>query len=1141
MRQREKVLKAGRYAALAAMLCSQGMPAQQAATGLESGFQTPPETARPRVWWHWMNGNITKEGINADLDWMHRVGIGGFQNFDAALGTPQVVEKRLVYMTPEWKEAFLFATKKADSLGLEMAIAGSPGWSESGGPWVPPSHAMKKVVWGVTQLEGGKPFHGVLNAPPQETGPFGNLAQQDLMGAMGGSNGVPKVSNFGKDTVVVAYREPAADVPVADLHPTVTTNAGPVADPSVLWDNDLNHSLDFLAAEPGENSWVQYDFGKPQTIQSAVLALGGPANPLAMFIGETNQGPMLQKSDDGVNFTDVVRFPTAGSVQHTMSFAPVTARYLRVVFHELARMSMSQGDIDLTDFGGMPAPKGPAMRHIAEFAVYVTPRVNRFEEKAAFAALPDNYGFATPPVASDAAIPTTDVVDLTGKMQADGTLDWTPPPGRWTVLRMGYSLTGITNHPATPEATGPEVDKLDAADVKDYFTQYLDKYKDATGGMMGKRGLRYVINDSWEAGTQNWTDSMIPEFKKRRGYDPLPWMPVLAGHVVGSAAQSDQFLWDYRRTIAELLAENHYGVLNAELHARGMGQYGESHEEGRATIGDGMEMKRYDDVPMAAMWTQRPGVNREQFGYDADIRESASVAHIWGQNLVAAESMTASSNPWGWCPNTLKPTADKELAVGLNRFVIHTSVHQPLMGKAPGLALGPFGQWFNRNETWAEQAKPWISYLARNSYLLQQGRFVADIAYFYGEDSNVTAIFARSLPEVPTGYNYDFVNFDALAHKLSVKEGALVTESGMRYRVLVLDPYSTHMSLPVLRRVQQLVEAGATVIGKRPADTPSLADDQAEFAKIADAVWGSDGQDRSVGKGRVLQQGTVAEALAKAEVQPDFSFAKPRPESEVLFVHRHTPTADLYYIDNRSDKPESIDASFRVTGKAAELWHADTGKIEPASYRMADGRTTVPLQLDAWGTVFVVFRAPAKSTSRTLPAMQQTKVADVDGAWEVKFEAGRGAPATATLDRLASFSENSDPGIKYFSGHATYTKHINVPASAIKAGSKLWIDLGDVANLAEVTVNGKPLGIAWKAPYRIEATGALHVGDNTLEVRVVDLWVNRLIGDAQPNAKQYTFTVRDPYKANSRLVPAGLIGPVQLVREERVSEGKAGE
>jgi hypothetical protein len=616
---------------------------------------------------------------------------------------------------------------------------------------------------------------------------------------------------------------------------------------------------------------------------------------------------------------------------------------------------------------------------------------------------------------------------------------------------------------------------------------------------------------------------------------------VLTGRIVGSAADSDRFLWDFRRTLAELLAENHYGTLAAELHARGMGQYGESHEEGRATIGDGMEMKRYVDVPMGAMWVQRPGVNEDQFGYDADIRESASVAHIWGQNLVAAESMTASSNPWGWSPNTLKPTADKELAEGLNRFVIHTSVHQPLIGKAPGLALGPFGQWFTRNETWAEQATPWITYLARSSYLLQQGKFVAAIAYFYGEDSNITAIFGSRAPDVPPGYNFDYVNADALEHKLSVRDGALVTDSGMSYRVLVLDRFSAHMSLPVLRRLQTLVHDGATVIGKRPIGDPSLADDKAAFHSIVEDLWGTADEDRSVGKGHVLQQGSVAEALQQAKVAPDFTFTKSRPQSEVLFVHRRTPDADLYYIDNRTDRSESIDASFAITGKAAELWHADTSKTEPASYTIADGRTTVPLHLDPYGTVFVVFRHAAQQSSRHLPSVRETAIASVDGPWDLAFEKGRGAPDSVKLQQLASWSDNSDPGIRYFSGHGTYTRHVNLPASSFKPGDRLWLDLGTVDNLAEVTVNGRSLGVAWKSPYRVDATGALHPGDNLLQVRVVNLWVNRLIGDQQPNAKQYTFTVRNPYKATSPLLPSGLLGPVRVLREEHVQEAGTAE
>ncbi len=636
-----------------------------------------------------------------------------------------------------------------------------------------------------------------------------------------------------------------------------------------------------------------------------------------------------------------------------------------------------------------------------------------------------------------------------------------------------------------------------------------------------------MVTDSWEAGTENWTDDMLAEFATRRGYDAHPWLPVLTGRVVESAQASDRFLWDWRKTLADLVAENHYGQIAQSLHARGMGQYGESHEEGRATIGDGMEMKKADDVPMAAMWTQRPGVNAEQYGYNADIRESASVAHIYGQNLVAAESLTAASGPWAWSPSTLKPTADKELAMGLNRFVIHTSVHQPLIDKAPGLALGPFGQWFTRNEVWAEQAQPWITYLARSSFLLQQGHFVADILYFYGEDSNLTAIFGSKSPDVPIGYNFDYVNADALIHKLSVKNGQLVTASGMSYRVLALDAYSQHMSLPVLRKIRDLVLAGATVVGSRPADDPSLADDAAEFHSISDQLWGQS----KTGKGKVYGNEKLADVLAGMKVPPDFTYSKPQNDTEVLFVHRKLEQADLYYVDNRNDRVEQVDATFRIDGKAPELWHADSGMIEPAAYHIENGHTAVPLHLDPYETVFVVFRKPAGSPARDLPARSESVVATVEGPWEVSFEPNRGAPAKITLDKLTSWSDSTDDGVKYFSGHGTYTKTVDAPADWFKPGAQLWLDLGDVKNLAEVTVNGKALGTVWKAPYRLDVTSAMKPGENKLEIRVANLWVNRLIGDQQPNAaKKYTFTTHNPYKATSPLLPSGLLGAVQVVR-----------
>jgi hypothetical protein len=755
--------------------------------------------------------------------------------------------------------------------------------------------------------------------------------------------------------------------------------------------------------------------------------------------------------------------------------------------------------------------------------------VNRFEDKAAFAATTGLYDMATPPVQD--AVAKADVLDLTSKMHPDGTLDWTPPAGRWVVLRLGCSLTGHQNSPASPEATGLEVDKLSKPFVKAYFNTYLDKYKDTVGPLMGQRGLQYMITDSWEAGVENWTDDMIAEFAKRRGYDMRPFLPVLTGRVVESAEASDRFLWDFRRTIADMTVENHYDQLTGILKERGMARYSESHESGRAFIADGMEVKRTAAVPMSAMWTQTPGVNAEQYGYNADIRESASVAHIYGQNLVAAESLTARTGAWSWSPETLKPTADKELAMGLNRFVIHTSVHQPVDDKIPGLGLGPYGQWFTRHETWAELAKPWTTYLARSSFMLQQGKFTADVAYFYGEDSNLTALFRSSSPEVPEGYNFDYINADALTRLLSVKDGFLTTPSGMSYRVLALDANSRHMSLAVLKKIRDLVNAGAAVAGPKPIDSPSLSDDQAEFQKIAADVFGSGSGERAYGKGKVYAGETLAQALAALHVQADFEYAKPRDDTKLLFVHRKLPAGDVYWVDNRNNRVESVEAVFRVAGKAPELWHADKGTMEPAAYKIANGRTTVPLDLQPWEAVFVVFRKAAAAPSRTLRKPAETAVATVDGVWNVSFQPDRGAPAAIALPQLISWSESGDQGVKYFSGTGTYIKTLQAQAAWFKPGAKLWLDLGDVKNLAEVSVNAKPLGILWEPPFRVDVADALMPGANALEVKVTNLWVNRLVGDEQPNVtKKYTYTSQQFYHADSPLLPSGLLGPVRVVR-----------
>lgn len=530
---------------------------------------------------------------------------------------------------------------------------------------------------------------------------------------------------------------------------------------------------------------------------------------------------------------------------------------------------------------------------------------------------------------------------------------------------------------------------------------------------------------------------------------------------------------------------------------------------------------------MSAMWTPNPVMNGgDQTGYQADDRESASVAHLYGQNIAAAESMTAfglGGTAYSYCPENLKPTADLEFASGINRFMIHSTVHQPVDDKIPGLSLGPFGQWFNRHETWADNAKAWTTYIARTAYMLQQGKFVADIVYYYGEDNNITALFGKKLPDIPEGYNYDFINADALINLLSVKDGKLVTPSGMSYQVLVLDSNARRMSLPVLRKINELVKAGATVTGIKPESTPSLEDDQQEFQRLVNEVWGSN--DTKVTTGKAL-----SEVLTAQHITPDFTYATPQQSPKLMYVHRKLANGDLYWVNNRTNNAATIEASFRVTGKAPQIWHPETGKTEDASYTIANGITKVTLPLTPNDAVFVVFRNNTTRTSFTVPPTTEKALSTVEGSWNVAFQSNRGAPANATFDKLASYTENNEAGIKYFSGTATYTKTIDAPANWLSNKGQIWLDLGDVKNLAEVIVNGKSLGVVWKHPFRVDVTNALKQGANKVEIKVTNLWVNRIIGDAQPNVtNKITYTSMPFYQASSPLLPSGLLGPVKVV------------
>ncbi len=1111
---------------LAGTVCVAALPAiAQAQTRdvLAAEFATPPDSAKPRVWWHWMNGNVTREGIAKDLAWMKRVGIGGVQNFDAARRTPQVVENRLVYMTPEWQETFRFAARRAEELDIELAIASSPGWSETGGPWVEPRNAMKKLVWSETILEGGEHYQDVLPTPPNTTGPFQDVPFVETNSVAPDIGPLPV---YYADALVLAY--PVSSQPVRARALSVNGEALPL---DALSGADLTNGIDIPAAQNGEPGAVQYDLGRAQSVSAATVFLSNQVRG--------TRPATLQYSTNGRTWRDLVGL-SLGTVPSTVSFSSVSARYFRVIFQASAASPFGaaaaggEGGGGSGGGGGFSMPSGidpsalgaafigrptPPSKFV-QFELFAQPRINAFETKAGFSIAHD-YFVLDGNVGADAqGLAPDSVLDISQHMSADGRLDWTPPAGRWKVLRLGYSLTGSTNHPASEEATGLEVDKYDAQAVEGYMNTYLDMYRETTGAnLMGGRGLRALLTDSTEVGPSNWTPRMLELFENLRGYDAKPWLPALTGEVIGSRSQSDAFLYDFRRTLAELHATEHYGTVARVAHERGLIVYGESLEATRATLGDDLDMRSFADIPMSALWTYN---GRPSATYNADGRGAASVAHLRGSTLVACESLTSIAAPYLHAPRDLQPMIDAIFANGVNRPVIHTSVHQPL-DRAPGLSLQVFGQFFSRLESWAELAKPWIDYISRNSYMLQQGRNVADVLYFYGEDTPVGAQASdSSLQDAPTRYAYDFISANGLM-TLSVENGEIVSAGGARYRAVYLNSKTGRMTLPVLRKLASLAEAGGIIIGEAPEASPSLHDDPAEFAQIVRRLW--NGGDAAVGQGRVIPGRDIEAALAQTGLGADFEHSA---EAEILFVHRRFEGGDLYFVANRAGEGVQTEARFRVSGMAAELWRADTGASEPVSYRMDGAHTIVPLDLRAHESIFVVFRTPSSQTAVTVTRPDFQQVAALDGSWRVSFQEGRGAPDRISLDALQSLSEHPDTGVKYFSGEATYTKSFDLP-EGVRRGDPLLIDLGEIGDIAEVRVNGRLAGSAWKPPYQVDIGPFVRTRRNTLQIRVANLWVNRLIGDQQPDAEQITFTTIGTFTRSAPLRPSGLIGPVTLL------------
>jgi len=688
-----------------------------------SGFADPPDEARPRVWWHWMDGNVDPEGICLDLQWLHDVGVRGVHMFDGGMGTPLVVPEKIRFGSARWQEALRLAMATARRLGLEFAIATSPGWSAAGAPWVSPQDAMKKVVWSQTVVTGGTTVEVALPPLPDVAGPFQDLPRW-------GDD--PGTNRFSQDWLTIAVPDDPAQ---RALVPDTVTGSAAIDRPGCLTDG-RHCEVITLPRDPdgGSSAWIEQGFSSAVTVSAVTVGLPGPTG----FAAAPSPHAVLEASDDGRAWTGLADLPASAVAVRTATFPPVTATRFRVV------LSAGTAEDELPRLAaGVRLP--PVLRRVheftvSEFALYPGGRVDQGEVKAGFGAALDYYALDTPPGSAPHAIDPDRVLDVSAQLGPDGVLRWQAPRGRWRVLRFGASLTGQTNGPASPEATGLEIDKLDTEPVRRYFDTYLGLID--PGPRSGPARLDALLSDSVESGPQNWTGRIRNRFTALRGYDLLPCLPALAGFVVADAQSSDRFLFDYRRTISDLLVSEYYATIAAMAHSRGLSYYAEALEDHRPQLGDDLAMRAQADIPMGAMWLFDPGSGTPNPTYVADLRGASSVAHVYGKPWTGAESMTAFHRPWSYTPQRLKHIADLELALGVTRFCIHTSPHQPVQVPPPGIGLAPFlGQVFVRTEPWAGFAAPWVDYLARCSYLLNQGLPAVDVAVFTGEEAPLTALY----------------------------------------------------------------------------------------------------------------------------------------------------------------------------------------------------------------------------------------------------------------------------------------------------------------------------------------------------------------------------------------------------------------
>ena len=803
--------------------------------------------------------------------------------------------------------------------------------------------------------------------------------------------------------------------------------------------------------------------------------------------------------------------------------------------------------------------------------------IPRFYRDVAVLAYPDSARF-----------PRSAVIDLSDSLSPDGWLSWQVPPGRWRIVRYVCFGTGQPLAIPSPNSNGLVVDHFSARAMERHLNVFFQRLE-AVLGPLGQSGLRYLYSDSYEANSASWTPGLVQIFRERRGYDPLPYLPVLDGCTVESPEISQRFLFDFHKLLSDLIIENHYrkGVELCREH--GIGYRAEAGGPGAPVHNcpfEDLKALGAVDVPRGEFWYNHPAGKKHMEELQV-IKGPASAAHLYGKRQVEAEAFTSV---WLWqeSPRHLKPLADRALCEGLNRFVYHTFPHTPPEAGSPGWVYN-FGTLIYPKRAWWPLSRPFHDYLARCSFLLQQGLFVAHALYYYGDRAPNFVKPKHLRPDLGPGYDYDVVNSDVILNRLAVKNGRLVLPHGQSYSVLVL-PSERRANPEVLEKIAELVRGGATVIGPPPEKAYSLRDyphRDERVRRLAAKLWGECDsvrvQERRVGRGRIVWGKTARQVLAELGIPPDVEVIPDSLTPRLDWIHRRDGETDIYFLRNRSKRRFAGEVRFRVQGKQPEVWDPETGETADVPvFTLENSRVRLPLCLEGEGSVFVIFRRRAPRTAvravlkdgrqvfptdgaaprsftcsrgRLIPLEAGTFVmrradgrADsfrvdspgetvpVGGPWEVHFPFGWDAQGRTVFPELISWTEAKDPGIRTFSGVAKYCKTVVVDGELLQRFQRVVLDLGEVREMARVFVNGRSAGTAWHAPFRVEVTSLLRPGENDLTIYVANLLHNRLVGDARrPKRLRRTHTNitrlpnawMDPM-AEVPPKPSGLLGPVRL-------------